>query len=1252
MRILAIRGQNLASLADRFAIEFEAEPIRTAGIFAIAGPTGAGKSTLLDAMCLALFDQLPRFDHADRGRIGQDDGNQQTYDDVRNVLRHGATEGFAEVDFTGQDGRTYRARWQVRRARGRSGGKIQDQKISLQDIETGQAIGGTKTETLGEIAKRIGLSFGQFRRAVLLAQGDFDTFIKADAKSRAELLERITGTGIYAELSRAAFARRKREEQEIAALEERLAGSRPLDPEAREAAVAAELQARRVLDEIERERDRIARAAAWHQTCQRLMQRLAEAEQAVAAARAAEQAEEPARAELALCERAFAVRSELDDLRRTEQAVVAGQKLLTEAKEAVERTAAWVDEATAARSAASERLFAVRQEMERTEPWLRRARALDTVIGQLDKEVAARLAELERRKAEHDDAQAAVGRAVQEHAAVAAERDVHAQWLHDHKALETFVPQVDEVVLDLEASAEVSRRLKEQQARADELAAARARLVAERALQVERSAELLFDLTDLEQRIAVRQVEAKAIDRAGTQQRLDIVRSVLSALENLDQTAREVRRAQAAITAAEREEERSATGLASALHELSRAEQERPSALARHDEARRSVGLSVAAAGEHAQHLRLLLVAGSPCPVCGATEHARTDVDSILAARADADRARLAELEQVLQRLDATIAGARGRIETLEQARPELASRRKLAADDLHQALRAAGCAANRARELGSAFDPDFPELPSDVAACDRDGLVQHVGRASAALAQAEADLGRLTSLETELRADRQRYEQVRQKKDAAEKAERDLAKRDQELDLERRLALAQLDLDRAELMRLRTRLHDRLEGPFPGWIDHAARDHRQFAEECRRVASDWSGRKVQIGRLEERLATCRIEMKEQEAALVLRASSRQEAGAAHAHKQRERTDAARDRAGVLEGRSVEEVDVDLRRRLKEAEEAQETANLALSTATDAQLVAQEAASAVERSLTSATLEQAESERKLTAALACRRVSREEAERAIARGEPWLVAERERLAVVRRVLEESLTTEAERRKSLAEHEQAGRPPEGPEDIDTLAAAVEQRRQVAEKVHREHWAVLDRDDRIGREQEKVVAEIRARREQADVWLRLSDLIGSADGTKFRRFAQNLTLTQLLHLANRHLLDLHPRYELQRAPGGDLVLQVVDRYMADEVRGVHSLSGGERFLISLALALGLASLSSSHGIRVESLFIDEGFGALDAQSLSMAVSVLERLQATGRRIGVISHVEELKERIAVKVEVTPRGGGRSSVAVTSS
>ena len=114
-------------------------------------------------------------------------------------------------------------------------------------------------------------------------------------------------------------------------------------------------------------------------------------------------------------------------------------------------------------------------------------------------------------------------------------------------------------------------------------------------------------------------------------------------------------------------------------------------------------------------------------------------------------------------------------------------------------------------------------------------------------------------------------------------------------------------------------------------------------------------------------------------------------------------------------------------------------------------------------------------------------------------------------------------------------------------------------------------------------------IEAQQVISDQWQQMSDLIGSASGAKFRTFAQSLTLEQLLLLANQHLDELAPRYQLQRVPGTDLALQVIDRDMGDDIRAVESLSGGESFLVSLALALGLSSLSA-HDTRIESLFID--------------------------------------------------------------
>ncbi|MEO7200293.1 MAG: SbcC/MukB-like Walker B domain-containing protein, partial [Dokdonella sp.] len=177
----------------------------------------------------------------------------------------------------------------------------------------------------------------------------------------------------------------------------------------------------------------------------------------------------------------------------------------------------------------------------------------------------------------------------------------------------------------------------------------------------------------------------------------------------------------------------------------------------------------------------------------------------------------------------------------------------------------------------------------------------------------------------------------------------------------------------------------------------------------------------------------------------------------------------------------------------------------------------------------------------------------------------------------------------------------------------------------------------------------LAELAARMQEASRWAELSALIGSADGAKFKRYAQQFTLEVLIEYANAHLQRLAPRYRLRRGNEA-LSLLMIDTDLGDEVRSVHSLSGGETFLVSLALALGLASLSSQR-VRVESLFIDEGFGSLDGDTLNMAMQALDRLQADGRRVGVISHVHDMAERIGVEIRVEAVAPGRSRVRVVS-
>ena len=200
-----------------------AEPLHSAGIFAISGPTGAGKSTLLDALCLALYDKAPRFatsvENVNLADVGDNQINQS---DVRNLLRRGTSDGYAEVDFLGIDGRRYRSRWSVRRTRNKINGSLQPQTLEVKELDTEKEFQGTKKELLIQLVELVGLTYEQFTRTVLLAQNDFATFLKSKGAAKAELLEKLTGTGVYSRISQEVYARNKAAQEEVTLIQNRM----------------------------------------------------------------------------------------------------------------------------------------------------------------------------------------------------------------------------------------------------------------------------------------------------------------------------------------------------------------------------------------------------------------------------------------------------------------------------------------------------------------------------------------------------------------------------------------------------------------------------------------------------------------------------------------------------------------------------------------------------------------------------------------------------------------------------------------------------------------------------------------------------------------------------------------------------------------------------------------------------------------------------------------------------------------------
>lgn len=172
-------------------------------------------------------------------------------------------------------------------------------------------------------------------------------------------------------------------------------------------------------------------------------------------------------------------------------------------------------------------------------------------------------------------------------------------------------------------------------------------------------------------------------------------------------------------------------------------------------------------------------------------------------------------------------------------------------------------------------------------------------------------------------------------------------------------------------------------------------------------------------------------------------------------------------------------------------------------------------------------------------------------------------------------------------------------------------------------------------------------IEAQKIECRRWENLHALIGSADGKKYRNFAQGLTFEMMIGHANLQLQKMTDRYLLVRDDTQPLELNVIDNYQAGEIRSTKNLSGGESFIVSLSLALGLSHMASKN-VRVDSLFLDEGFGTLDEEALDTALETLASLQQDGKLIGVISHVSTLKERISTQILVIPQTGGRSEIS----
>ncbi|WP_324729477.1 AAA family ATPase [Pseudomonas chlororaphis] len=1198
MKILAIRLKNLASLAGPFEIDFSAEPLASAGLFAITGPTGAGKSTLLDALCLALFGAVPRLNNIGRETKVPEVDSEMLTSDPRTLLRRGTGSGYAEVDFVGIDGHRYRARWETNRARDKANGKLQASKQSLHDLDSNQLLASQKRDYEQLIEAKLGLNFEQFTRAVMLAQSEFSAFLKADDKERSELLEKLTNTSIYSQLGRRAYSKSKEAEEQHKTLKAQASGITPLEPEAR-----AELDQRfdAAQQQLKAQQAQLKQLELQHAWLKELQQ-LQDQQEGLGSERTRLTRLE----QLAPQRHQFARQVELnqqltplrEQIRQQRQQQGAEQKRQGELEQQL--------------STAQAALLAAQEQQSAGAPLLREAFAEQSTLAHLGKtcgeagELKDKLQQASEQGQQATQAMLEQQRLVGERLQRIAEQLEHSTHLAPlSDAWNAYRDRLQQLMLAgnrLNKGQEELPGLQQRAASAaQQLAAQRDELqvlYSEAGAEPHAVAEQLQILSDLLQ------------DNRKQQRAFEELARLWASQQELDKRGAEL--ADKLQTAARQREELNRIGLQSKA-ELTIAEQTLTVTQQLLERQRLARSASV-------EELREQLQDDQPCPVCGSHEHPYHQPEALLQSLGRHDESEEANARKAVDELKEKLAELRSQVGGLiAQQKEFLQQQEQLASQQ-------------------QALAPSIEAHPLSAALLDQDAgkrdawLNQQLSQLNQSIQQDEQRQGALLKLQKDAGRLQQ---QLQAAVEASQEATQQLTQQQQQLGADRQRL-------EEELSAFATLLPaDTLEALRS---DPAATFMQIDQQVMQRLEQLDQQKEEQQEQQQRQLALDKEQDRQQTRVQQLQAAQEQFNTLA------EQQQAARNKLAQLLGEhaSAEQWQQHLEQAVEQARAADVQANQQLQEVRSllVQLGA-ELQGKEERLLALEAEQQA-----LGSKIADWRQQHPELddgglEQLLSLDDQQVAALRQQLQEREKAVEQAKVLVTEREQRLHSHQAQH---DGQLDAEQLASALsELHSQLAasEQLSAELRAQQTEDQRRQDANQALGEQIAQAYAEWQRWARLNALIGSASGDTFRKIAQAYNLDLLVHHANAQLRQLVRRYRLKRG-GSMLGLLVMDTEMGDELRSVHSLSGGETFLVSLALALGLASMASST-LKIESLFIDEGFGSLDPESLQLAMDALDGLQAQGRKVAVISHVQEMHERIPVQIQVRRQGNGLSTLEV---
>ncbi len=1024
MKILAIRGKNLASLAGEFEIDFTKEPLASAGIYAITGNTGAGKSTLLDAMCIALYATSPRINKLGNSSNITDVGRYTIKEhDSRNILRKGTSNGYAEVDFKALDNKLYRARWSVKRARNDINGKMQDAECTLHSLTDNRILTGGKSETLARIAELIGLTYEQFTRAVLLAQGDFATFLKAAPKEKAEILEKLTGSDIYSRISARIYEHWRQADSEAKLLQQKIEEAEILTDDATDALKNELAQLNRALQANEQKNAILEKKSTWIEREEILAKSLQQAQEALAATKEKLTAATPLADSLTLIDSVQDIRDTYTSAIETKHRIDENTTLLQKEELTIESLNKEHTQAEEKVTRALDAQKSINVEWLKAQPLINQALAMEAdyrntlaLQKELEEKKLKTKKELETLQQEESLLRKSIATAENE------KKELET-WFTQHALYATIVPKSDIIITNIKDIEDSHTQIGK-----------REKLIAE--------ATTL--LTNDEKRLKAKESEAETLNRM----------------------------LPAEITI-----------------------------------------------------LRSRLVEGEPCPVCGSRHH---ETESIATASLKEDE--------------------------LQKAKESVADSIKL---------------------LQKSIEENKASINSHRAYIE--------------------------SIKENIKNSKERNREILQ--------------------------------------------------PLQQSTDTNA---PTFAAHLQKTAAQWTSNSNRQAAISENLAIDSTRLTTLHQRIAEKQSTLQESEQAIGNNKQQQEEKKRKITELIgEGHTAEELNNKYNNRIIEINNTVTTAIESRSNimATRQKLLG----SIAQTKKTLASLEAAQqtAKKEIEQYLSNRKekLTLQELHTLLTTDSNEIMRRRTTVETLRNNHLTATATHKERAKAYEEHsKESGKPQEG-ENLATIQegikAAAEEKKQLLDSISRT-TVKIKTDEENKKRHAHHLEELEKKTSTLNKWTILNNTYGSAIGDKFKIIAQGYTLDILLEYANKHLHDISPRYRLARTTHDSLGIKVIDADLMDEERSVHSLSGGETFLVSLALALSLSSLSSNR-MSIESLFIDEGFGALDNETLRTAMEALERLQGQGRKVGVISHLQDIIERISAKIKVVKEQEGKSKVCI---